>query len=261
LSIERIKQLGTSRWLLVLVLGLLFVPPYVSSGYRLLQIPSITAFIVTHAIKHNLSAIYPVFNLLAISGMIAALAGGQRWAPALAVYATLTYILSAIIQNVSISSEYGVAISISNLSLILLVAAAWLWEVLFPENDFSQRPPLKRAFPLLTLAILAIWQPVNPGTMLPDFHLGLLLTSGSSLTFCMMTTVFLGILLLYYPKVNLLTLRVTSLIGLLIGLGNLWLEFIHLPALGWVGLLHLPLVGLAALGLYLSALKSTVTTA
>jgi len=71
----------------------------------------------------------------------------------------------------------------------------------------------------------------------------------------MMTIVVLCVLLAYYPKVNKGTLRVTSIVGLLIGVGNLWLEFIYMPELLWIGVLHIPLVGLSSLALYVSHKK------
>ena len=55
----------------------------------------------------------------------------------------------------------------------------------------------------------------------------------------MMTIVVLTVLLAYYPHVNKKTLQITSIVGLLIGVGNLWLEFIYLPELFCVGVLHI----------------------
>jgi len=101
-------------------------------------------------------------------------------------------------------------------------------------------------------ALLAIWRPADPVMMGPDVDPRYLLNSGSGLTFCMMTTIYLSVLLYFFPRINVFTLRTTSLAGLLIGLGNLWLEFLYLPELWWVGVLHLPLVIVSGYGLWLS---------
>jgi hypothetical protein len=76
---------------------------------------------------------------------------------------------------------------------------------------------------------------VNPITLGPDFNPVYLLTSGAGLAFCMMTPVYLAILTVYHPRVNLPVLRVTSLVGVIIGLGNMWLEIVLKPAYWWVG--------------------------
>ena len=73
----------------------------------------------------------------------------------------------------------------------------------------------------------------------------------------MMTPVYLAILTLYYPKVNLLTLRITSLVGLIIGFYNMQVNFVFVPELlWWSGVLHLPLVALSIYGLVLSLKKT-----
>jgi len=55
-----------------------------------------------------------------------------------------------------------------------------------------------------------------------------------------MTPVYLGILTLYYPKVNVVTLRLTGLLGIIIGFWNMIVNFLIMPDLWWNGVLHLP---------------------
>jgi hypothetical protein len=56
-----------------------------------------------------------------------------------------------------------------------------------------------------------------------------------------MTPVYLGILTLYYPKVNVVTLRLTGLLGIIIGFWNMIVNFLIMPdVLWWNGVLHLP---------------------
>jgi len=72
----------------------------------------------------------------------------------------------------------------------------------------------------------------------------------------MMTPAYLAILTLYYPKVNIATLRVTSLVGTIIGFYNMMTNFLIDPGkLWWNGVLHIPLVVISIYALVLS-LKS-----
>jgi len=74
-----------------------------------------------------------------------------------------------------------------------------------------------------------------------------------------MTPVFLGILTIYYPKVNIITLRITSLMGIIIGFWNILTNFVINPhLLWWNGILHLPLVFISVYGLVLSLKKIKV---
>ena len=236
----------------LIVLLIILIPPYTSTGYPMNEVLRVNAFILTHPIKRQLLPVYPIFNIMALFMFFSSLIVGFRIAGFFSSYAGFSYILFAVVQNVSISDEYGFAVSILNVFFFLLVSASWFYEARSGQNDFSERTSKKWKYSFLLLALVAIWQPVDVVTMEPDFNPIYLFSSGSGLTFCMMTTVYLAVLLFYFPKINLLTLRITSLVGVLIGLGNLWLEFIHFPHLWWVGILHLPLVILSGCGLWLS---------
>ena len=54
--------------------------------------------------------------------------------------------------------------------------------------------------------------------MTPDFNPLMLLTNEAGVTFCMMTPTFLAVLTLFFPLVNRAVLRVTSFVGILLGL-------------------------------------------
>jgi len=88
---------------------------------------------------------------------------------------------------------------------------------------------------------------------LPDFIPVLFFTNESGLTFCMMTPLFLALLTLFHPKVNLATLRVNGLIGIIIGLYNMSVNFFINPAeLWWNGVLHIPLLSISLYAFVLS---------
>ena len=96
---------------------------------------------------------------------------------------------------------------------------------------------------VVPLAFLAFWYPLNQDTFLPDFNPIYLFTNVAGLTFCMMTPVYLAILLLHYPQINIATLRVTGLAGIIIASYNILLNFFMYPdLLWWNGVLHIPLL-------------------
>jgi len=98
--------------------------------------------------------------------------------------------------------------------------------------------------------------------MRPDFNLVYLFTNPAGLAFCTMTPVYPGILTLYYPMVNIATLRVTSLLGIIIGFWNMVGNFLIKPdILWWNGALHLPLVFISVYALILSFRKISLVEA
>ena len=68
-----------------------------------------------------------------------------------------------------------------------------------------------------------------------------------------------GLLTLYWPRVNIAVLRVTSLVGLIIGLYNMYANFGIKPSILWLnGVLHIPLLVISLYGLILSLKRTKV---
>jgi len=233
------------------------LPPYVTYNFSLREVLDINSFILTNSIRSDLSFLFPIFNLITLTIVFGTFLSGKIFSKTFSILISINYFISGILQNISISDKYGFAITISTLFLTLFAAGAWIFEVYSNQNDFAKSPQARRLLVFVPIALLAVWQPINPSTLKLDFNPVYFLTSGSSLTFCMMTVISLSVLLAYYPNINRTTLMITSIVGFLIGIGNLWLEFIHLPDLFWVGILHLPLVFISLTGVLFSFIKTT----
>jgi hypothetical protein len=232
--------------------ALLTVPPFASRGFELFRVPEITAHILIHSIKREFAPLFPFANALALLLLAGVLLRGALFYRPFSLFLAAAYLLAGILQNVSVSDRYGFSVSLSTLLVALLTAGLWLREFLTAGRAVQPRTDPRRLLALLPFALLALWQPVHPETRLPDLQLHYFLCSGSSLTFCMLTIVSLSVMISRFPEVDGLLLFVSATFGLLIGIGNLWLEFLHRPDLFWVGVLHIPLVGLSIAGLCLS---------
>jgi hypothetical protein len=78
-----------------------------------------------------------------------------------------------------------------------------------------------------------------------------MLTNEAGLTYCMMTPVILAVLTLYHPRVNPAVMRVSAFVGILFGLVNMIVWFFVFPSGWWMGVLHVPLITIAAYGFIL----------
>jgi len=56
-----------------------------------------------------------------------------------------------------------------------------------------------------------------------------------------MTPVYLTVLLFIYPRINKVTMRLTSFIGVIFGISAIVLATSNIGYLWWVGVTHLPL--------------------
>ena len=244
----------TRRWWFfgLFVLMQFTIPPYASKGYKIEDWGNVIMHALGNAIVYKHSEIYPFFKVIPIILLVCIFVFRNKVARLFTIYVSISYMLFAIGQNIAITEKYGITICTINLVMFPLVAAFWAWEAVVLKTDYTfRRLPIWRYW-VVPLAILAFWAPSGRGGG-PGFNPVLLFTNGAGLAFCMMTPVYVGLLTLYWPRVNLPAMRVTSLVGLLIALYNMYANFGINPARRWWnGVLHIPLLAISLYGLILS---------
>lgn len=257
MNIEKIQstlELKTRRWWFFLLFILIqFIPPYVSKGFEWSDIQAVVMEIFNNSLYVSCTALYPLFKIIPVLLIISIIFFRNRVVRPFAVYVGITYVLFAVLQNIAVTENYGLGITVNTLLVFVIVAAFWFWEAAAKKNDFTlQKIPVWRYW-VVPFAFLAFWYPLNPATMMPDFSVSHLFTNAAGLAFCMMTPVYLALLTLYYPRVNVAALRVTSLVGVIIGFWNMVVSFVIDPnLLWWNGVVHIPLLTISIYGLVLS---------
>ena len=127
-----------------------------------------------------------------------------------------------------------------------------------PFGPFRQKAPDPFSFRVLgKLLVPPLLRPVGQVGLVANgvaplhFDPRLLLTSDYGITFCATVPVVVAVLSLFYPAVNPFVLRVTSLVGLVIGSFNGLSLFIVPGYSAWLFVLHIPLIVLSIYGLLL----------
>jgi hypothetical protein len=250
--LKAFKSLALRWWFLAPVLLLQCLPPYASGGYRLAEWSTVNAYILTHPIKGAFTSIFPIFQIAPLLLMALILIAGNRVRMIFSAYVALTYAAIAFLQTLSVSRRYGFAVCTANLLTFLTLAGIWSWETVFPRNDFSLKP-VARSHWMILLALIPFWAPVDPLTLLPDFNPVYILTSGAGLSFCLVTPLFLSFLALFFPRLNQPIFVLTACVGIILGLGNMALEFLIEPRYWWIGVLHIPLFVISLYAVQLSS--------
>lgn len=237
-------------WFLLLLLLPQLLPPFAAKGYPPGEWGAVNAYIITHPVKVSYTGFYPLFQVIPLGLLIAAFVFRHKVSRWFNIYVAVSYVLIAFLQSITLSGPRGLSICTANLITFLLLAGLWIRESIHPQNQIDLRKnSIWQYWPLL-LALIAFWGPVNPQTLLPDFKPLHLLTSGSGLSFCLGTPLYLAILILSFPQVNKTLLACTAFVGMYLGFSNLVLEFVIYPNWWWIGVLHFPLVILSLYGLY-----------
>jgi len=243
----------TRRWWFygLFVLMQFTIPPYASKGYRIEDWGNVISHALSNAIVYQRSELYPIFKTIPIILLVCLIIFRNKVARLFAIYVGISYMLFAIGQNIAITEKYGITICTINLVMFPLVAAFWVWEAVELRNDYTFRKLPNWRYWVVPLVVLAFWAPSSKGR--PDFNPIYFFTNGAGVTFCMMTPVYVGLLTLYWPRVNMPTMRVTSIVGIIIGIYNMYGNFGVNPARRWWnGILHIPLLVISIYGLILS---------
>lgn len=257
---SKMERITRRWWFLGLFVLIQFIPPYASKGYKF---PDEWGDVIMHALRYafiySYSGLFPIFKVIPIILIVGIIVFRNKITRIFNVYVAFSYVLFAFGQGIAITEKYGIAICTINIVIFLVVAAFWAWEAIVVQNDFKPaKIPIWRYW-VVPLLLLAFWYPLDFRTAKPDLDPVHLFTNVAGVTFCMMTPVYVGLLTLYWPKVNIAVLRITSLVGLIIGLYNMNLNFIMRPStLWWNGVLHIPLLVISLYGLILSLKRPQV---
>lgn len=251
----------TSRqwWFYLLIVMAQFVlMPLATRNFNFQYIQNIITTSLSKALMFKLTAFYPYFQLLAFVLIGALFFLQNRLRRIFSLYITISYLAFAILQNIAVTEKYGLSIVTINVLMFTGIALTWLREVLHPETDFSFRNLNWKTCWMIPLALFAFWTPLDMETLQFNFTGNAFLTSGSSLTFCMMTPMFLTIYTLCMPRVNRLAYRLTAFIGILLGIYNL--NSFFNPYTVNLGILHLPLLTISLFSFINSFTPKTLNT-
>ena len=245
------KYDGITRrwWFFVGLILLQFLPVLTTKNFSFDEMYKIVTMTLSRALFFSCERVFPVFQGVAISVIVLLIVFRGKVRIVFAIHAGLSYLLF-VMQVTAMTPRYGLSVIPSGVIMFGLVAAAWFWEAFSGFNDFSvQKRPVWK-YGVIAAAAIAFWMPLDLATCSLDLDLGNFITSGSALTFCMMTPVYLAVLIFFYPMVNIVVLRVTSAAGIILAIYNV--PKLFCSDVMWLGLLHLPLFFLSVLGLILS---------
>ena len=167
------------------------------------------------------------------------------------VYYAFILLVVGIFQNMANTDEYGFVVLIGNILVQFVVLAFCVYDIaksktVIDSNNFNA----KRLW-IVPLMLLAFFMPYSvdaAGTISPSF----IPSNEAGVTYCMITPVIIGLMLLYSKGVDKATLSVTSYVGFLFGIMNMVTWFGMNIDNWWMGVLHLPLLIIAFYGLIIA---------
>lgn len=250
-SVENITR---RWWFFLIVLLLFFLPSFSSRPFDPRDTPQFITAVLSQALAYAFPLVSPVFKIIPILLVAGITLWGDRVTRAFSIYAAVNLLGVAVLANTAITEEYGFAVITGNVVVYLIVGGFWAWEAVVKRSDFSPREIPLWKYWVAPLAFLAFWMPAGPfaGEIGINFDPALIVMNSAGLMLCMMIPVYLAVLTLFYPTVNLTTMRVTAIAAFITGLFNMLQWFGFQPGSWWMGVLHLPMVSISLYAFILS---------
>ncbi len=245
--------LSRKWWFRVLIFGLfLLIPPYSQ-----LAAPNSTSIdIITRTLAdplaHAIPWLLPVAKvLLVLFGIILPLVVPQQLSGRvlLGYYAAIIVLIS-IFQNTARTDLFGFTWLIGNTVVQLIVVACCLAD-LFRNRTILDHASFRRerlwlVIPIL-LALLMPYITDSNSQVVPSLRS--IFVNEAGVTYCMVTPIIIGLLLLFPAGVYKPTLSIVSFVALLFAIVNMLVWFVLDQANWWMGVLHLPLLITGVYGL------------
>lgn len=247
-----------SRKFIVCIIVLQFILlPIATKGFRWENIGDLIIYTLSHAL---IQGMYPyawtfqIVSLVMLMLLVLWRVTMSRW---FMFYVGGCYVLYAIVQNVAVTDKSGFSMVTVNVVMMLLVALLWMREAWRGSSMLTFGNLNRRTAWLIPVALFCLWWPMDMmrGAE-PDFSPIHLFAGGSAMAFCPMTPVFLVLLLLSKENIDLTLLRVTALVGFIVGCYNM--GNFATDAGFYLGLYHLLLVGISLYALLKSKRKNKI---
>ena len=234
----------TTKWCFfaIVLLAQSVLLPIASRNFDPQNIARMVSTTINNAPQVHLGNLNIVFQFFSLLMLILLFVFKDRFRTVFNVYVAVSYSAFAFIQNMAVTEQYGFSVVTVNFVMFLFVAYVWLREVFNPENSYDFGNFQWKYVWMIVFALFAYWCPFTTSGQL-DFNPLHFFTHNTATAFCLTTPLFLTIMTLNLPKVNIVTYRITAIIGVVIGFYNMF-SFFN-PHTIWLGFLHIPLISIS----------------
>ena len=247
---EKLENASRKWWFFVILLVAQSVLlPIVSRNFDPQNVSNMVSVTLGNAVQNNLGNLNILFQSLSLLMLVLLIVFKNKVRTLFNAYVALSYTAFVFIQNIAVTELYGFSVVTVNFAMFLFVAYVWIRELFNPKNNYDFSNFHWKYIWMIIFALFAYLCPfTSHGEM--DWNLAHFFTRNTATAFCLTTPLFLTILTLNLPRVNIVTYRVTAIIGVIIGLYNM-MNFFN-PHTVFLGVVHVPLLTISLYSAILS---------
>jgi hypothetical protein len=219
------ENLTTKWWFYAFLVLCVFIPPYTQNGFSsFAALVETVAYVADFLIENKLVLVpyMPIFHLcfLLLFGLL--FIYGNRFGRTFSIVAGFHFVFITFLQGGAVTQKYGMVFYPNAFLEISLISFGWFWEAKIRKTDYSfkRKAPTYYWFAGIVM-VFSFWNPDKLGTLSPLS----LLTSTSPIAFCMITPIYLSLLSLLYPDINIPFFRTASFVAILVSLITIGMGF------------------------------------
>lgn len=237
---NRLAKVSRKWWFfLILLLAQPILIPFASKNFSYENIGDIIYTTLRNAIQTEVESYNLYFQAFSLLMLLLLLVLKNKMKVVFNLYIAVSYTAFAFIQNIAVTQKYGISIVTVNLVMFLLVAYVWIREAVVQKNNYDFSNFRWKYLWMILFSLFAYVFPFAPNGSL-DWNPLNFFFRNSATAFCLMTPLFLTILTLNLPRINLVAYRITAIIGVIMGLYNMQ-AFLN-PYTLFLGIAHIPLL-------------------
>lgn len=253
---QNLDRISRKWWFfLILLMGQFFLIPFASKNFSYDHLNDIIPTTLQNAFQISLLKYNIYFQGFSLLMLVLLVLLKNKMKYAFNMYVTVSYIGFAFIQNIAITEKYGLSIVTVNVVMFLFVAYVWGLEIIESKNDYSFSYFKWKYSWMILLSLFAYVCPFSSHGLV-DLNPWNFFDKNSATSFCLITPMFLTIMTSNFPRINIVTYRITAIIGGIISLYNM-LSFFN-PYTIFLGILHIPLLSISLYCTFLSYKQKNV---
>ena len=242
------------KWFKILLVLIMFCPLITEQKYNSQYTTDVIASVLEHPYINNIGICLIIAKIILLVICLLPLLMKEKSCKYILGYYGVILLFVGLFQNMS-NTEYGFTFIIGNMIVQYIVSICCFNDVIKSKSKISKEDLNKKALWIIPLMILAFLMPyiIENNKIIPS--ISTIFTNEAGVTYCMITPVIIGMLILFSKNIDKATINIISFVGLSFGIFNMMTWFGFNIKDWWMGILHLPLLIISIYGLRISKIK------
>ena len=242
------------KWFKILLVLVMFCPLITEQKYNHQYTTNVIGSVLEHPYINNIGVGLIITKIILLVVCLLPLLMKEKSCKYILGYYGVILLFVGLFQNMS-NTEYGFTFIIGNMIVQYIVSICCFNDVIKSKSKISKEDLNKKALWIIPLMILAFLMPyiIENNKIIPS--ISTIFTNEAGVTYCMITPVIIGMLILFSKNIDKATINIISFVGLSFGIFNMMTWFGFNIKDWWMGILHLPLLIISIYGLKISKIK------